>query len=632
MEQNILESLKNRLNDTDYQKLLKLNNIEILQFINEYLTLCNPSKVFVCTDAPEDIKYIRDSAIKDYGEAKLATEGHTIHFDGYYDQARDKPQTKFMLPQGVDLGPEINSIDRDEGLKEIRSIMKDIMVGHEVYIRFFCLGPINSEFSISCVQLTDSSYVAHSEDLLYRQGYQELIRLGKNARFFKFVHSQGEVEEAGLGLRVSKNIDKRRVYIDLQNEIIYSANTQYGGNTIGLKKLAMRLAINRSSKEGWLTEHMLLMGINGPNGRVSYFTGAFPSMCGKTSTAMITGETIVGDDIAYLKNIDGKVYGVNVEKGIFGIIEGINSTDDELQWKALHSKNEIIFSNVLITKDRNVYWNGKDGECPESGYNHSGEWVKGKKDKEGKEITPSHKNARFTIDLKILENVDPKLHAPEGVEVSGMIYGGRDSDTWVPVEEAFDWVHGIITKGAGLESETTAATLGQEGVRVFNPMSNLDFLSIPIGRYIQNNLDFGTKLSNPPRIFSVNYFIKDPNGNFMNHKNDKHIWLKWMELRVHDDVEAIQTPTGLIPKYMDLKRLFKEVQNKEYSENDYINQFTIRIQENLAKVDRILEIYKKRVLDTPEILFKTLEVQKKRLNQAKAEFGNYISPNQLPIQ
>lgn len=629
MELKISELLKNKLNDIDYQKLVKLNNTKILQFISEYLALCNPSKVFVCSDAPEDIKYIRDAAIRDKGEAKLATEGHTVHFDGYHDQARDKPRTKFLLPKGVELGPEINSIDRDEGLKEINSIMKDIMAGHEVYIRFFCLGPKNSEFSISCVQLTDSSYVAHSEDLLYRQGYQELLRLGENANFFKFVHSQGEVEEAGLGLRVSKNIDKRRVYIDLQNEIIYSANTQYGGNTIGLKKLAMRLAINRASKEGWLTEHMLLMGINGLDGRMSYFTGAFPSMCGKTSTAMIEGETIVGDDIAYLKNNNGKVYGVNVEKGIFGIIEGINSIDDELQWKALNSQNEIIISNVLVTDDRHVYWNGKDGKCPEKGYNHSGEWVKGKKDNNGKEIRPSHKNARFTIDLKILENVDPKLHAPEGVEVSGMIYGGRDSDTWVPVEEAFDWVHGIITKGAGLESETTAATLGQEGVRVFNPMSNLDFLSIPIGKYIQNNLDFGSKLEKTPRIFSVNYFIKDSNGNFMNHKNDKRIWLKWMELRVHDDVEAIQTPTGFIPKYHDLKRLFNEVYGKNYSEDDYIKQFTIRIPENLAKIDRIVKIYTERVLDTPEIVFKVLKEQRERLIRTRDKFGDYISPNNL---
>ncbi|GAH33366.1 unnamed protein product, partial [marine sediment metagenome] len=388
--------------------------------------------------------------------------------------------------------------------------------------------------------------------------------LGNYERFFKFVHSQGDLIEAGLGLRVSKIIEKRRVYIDLQNEVVYSTNTQYGGNTIGLKKLAMRLAINRASKEGWLTEHMFIMGVYGPRGRVSYFTGAFPSMCGKTSTAMIEGETVIGDDIAYLRKLGGKIRAVNVEKGMFGIIEGINSTDDPLQWQALHTPGEIIFSNVLVTEDRNVYWNGKDGQCPKKGVNYSGEWFSGKRDKEGKEILSSHKNARFTFDLKILDNVDPKLDDPKGIMVSGIIYGGRDSDTWVPVEEAFDWVHGIISKGAALESETTAATLGKEGIRVFNPMSNLDFLSISIGRYIEDNLNFGTSLNNPPRIFSVNYFLKDSDGKFMNHKNDKRVWLKWMELQVHDDVDAIKTPTGFIPKYQDLKSLFKETLNRDY--------------------------------------------------------------------
>ena len=173
---------------------------------------------------------------------------------------------------------------------------------------------------------------------------------------------------------------------------------------------------------------------------------------------------------------------------MFGIIEGINPTDDKLQWDTLHSKNEIIFSNVLVTEDKIPYWNGKESTIPEKGINHSGDWYLGKKDNDDNEITPSHKNARFTFSLDILDNVDPKLNDPLGVIIGGIIYGGRDSDTWVPVEESFDWTHGIITKGAALESETTAATLGQEGVRVFNPMSNLDFLSIPIGRYIEDKI------------------------------------------------------------------------------------------------------------------------------------------------
>jgi phosphoenolpyruvate carboxykinase (GTP) len=577
----------------------------------------------------KDIRYTREAALTHHEERTLATDGHTIHFDGYFDQARDKTNTKFLLPPNTNLGPELNTMNREEGLKEIKHLMKKIMEGHELFIKFYCLGPTNSLFSIPCIQLTDSAYVAHSEDLLYRQGYQEFIRQGKKARFFKFVHSQGELKKAGLELLVSKHIDKRRIYIDLEKEIIYSLNTQYGGNSIGLKKLAMRLAISRCSQENWLTEHMLIMGVHGPNKRISYFTGAFPSMCGKTSTAMMNGETIIGDDIAYLRNIDGIARAVNVESGMFGIIEGINDTNDPLQWAALKSPGEIIFSNVLVTKDNYVYWNLKPGNLPETGVNYSGKWFKGKVDADGREILPSHKNARFTFRLDILPNVDTLAHHPLGVEIQGIIYGGRDSDTSVPVEESFDWRHGIITKGSCLESETTAATLGKEGISVFNPMSNLDFLSIPIGRYIQDNLNFGEKLKHPPRIFAVNYFLKDRNGAWLNKKNDKAIWLKWMERRVNNEVDALTAPTGRIPVYSDLETLFTKRLHKKYTKEDYNNQFTIRIKENLSKISRMMTLFQTRVLDTPTIVFTVLKEQQKRLTDAQTTFGEYILPEQL---
>jgi len=618
--------LKTRLGQEDYQKLIRINNPSLHQFIANCVELCNPDKVFVLTDSPADIQHIKQAAIRNGEEAELAVKGHTIHFDGYYDQARDKGNTKFLIPEGVALGPEINAIERDEGLKEIHQILENIMQGHELYVRFFCLGPINSEFTIPCVQLTDSSYVAHSEDLLYRAGYEEFKRLGDYEHFFKFVHSQGELQPAGLGLRVSKNVGKRRIYIDLEDETIYSTNTQYGGNTIGLKKLAMRLAINRASKEGWLTEHMLIMGVHGPKGRISYLMGAFPSMCGKTATAMIEGETIVGDDIAYLREKGGEVGAVNAEKGIFGIIQDVNSKDDPIIWKAIHNTDEIIFSNVLATKGKGIYWIGKDGEVPKKGVNHSGEWTLEKKDAEGKEIPPSHRNARFTFDMKALENLDPKLNDPNGVVVSGIIYGGRDSDTLVPVEESFSWQHGIITKGASLESETTAATLGKVGVRTFNPMSNLDFLSIPIGKYVEGNLNFGANLPNPPLIFSVNYFLRGADGNYLNDKNAKRVWLKWMELRAHKEVDAIETPTGLIPKYENLRRLFEETLGEDYPEKDYNKQFTVRIPENLAKIDRLTKIYKTRVIETPQIVFKVFEEQRQRLIKAREKYGDYIKP------
>ncbi|MFC2047977.1 phosphoenolpyruvate carboxykinase (GTP) [Chloroflexota bacterium] len=617
--------LEGRKTIAEFNKVTQIDNPELQQFITKYVELCNPDKVFVCTDSDEDIEYIRESAIRNGEESKLAIDGHTIHFDSYYDQGRDREHSNILVPKGVDLGSDISTKDRDEGLKEIHAILKDIMKGKELYIRFFCLGPTESEFSIPCVQLTDSSYVAHSEDLLYRPGYTEFARQGSSTRFFRFVHSQGELDER----KVSKNLNKRRVYIDIDNDTVYSTNTQYAGNTVGLKKLAMRLAINRAAKEGWLTEHMLIMGIHGPKNRVTYFTGAFPSMCGKTSTAMLDGETIVGDDIAYIRKKNGEVRAANVEKGMFGIITGVNSKDDPSQWKALHSPNEVIFSNVLVTEDKHVHWIGKDGNIPHKGYNHSGEWFTGKKDDRGREIPCSHPNARFTLDLKVLDNLDPKLNDPSGVQVGGIVYGGRDSDTWVPVEESFGWAHGIITKGASLESETTAATLGKEGIREFNPMSNLDFLSVPIGKYVQCNLDFGKGLNKPPLIFSVNYFLKDREGNFLNEKTDKKVWYKWMELRVHNEVDFIETPTGRIPKYEDLKRLFKKVLSKNYTQEDFDKQFMIKIPENLAKTDRIKRIYETQVSNTPKIVFSMLDEQRQRLNRAKEKYGNCISPYKL---
>jgi len=627
MDEKIPENLKKRLSKDGYEKLSKTNNPALFQFIARYVELCHPEKIFVCADTPEDVKYLRETALKNGEESKLAVKGHTIHFDNYKDQGRDKKNTGILVPQGINLGEAIETKDRDTGLKDIYEVLKEIMKGKELYILFFCLGPSNSIFSIPAVQLTDSSYVAHSETLLYRPGYAEFVRQGPKARFFKFVHSQGELDER----KTCKNLDKRRIFIDLEEDIVYSTNTQYGGNTIGLKKLAMRLAINRGSKEGWLTEHMLVMGIHGPKKRITYFLGAFPSLCGKTSTAMLDGETIVGDDIAYLRKKDGEVRAVNVEKGMFGIIMGVNSKDDPSQWKALNNPGEIIFSNVLVAEDKKVYWIGKDGEAPSKGYNHSGEWQAGKKDADGKEIKCSHPNARFTLSLDTLDNLDPKLNDPEGVIAGGIVYGGRDSDTWVPVEESFDWQHGIITKGASLESETTAATLGKEGVRAFNPMSNLDFLSVPVGKYIQSNLDFAKGLKKPPLIFSVNYFLKDKDGNFLNEKTDKKVWYKWAELRAHDEISAIKTPTGLIPKYEDLKKLFKEVLKKEYTKEDYNKQFMLRIPESLAKIERIKKIYENnaQIPDTPKVIFEELEKQKARLIQAKEKFGDYITPDRL---
>jgi len=615
--------LRDKLGKENYGKLEALKNARLMEFASKYVELFNPDSVFVRTDSKEDAAYIRKRAIELGEEKELAIKGHTIHFDGYFDQARDKENTKYLLRPDEVLGSDIKSVDREEGLEEIYNLFKNSMKGKEMYICFYCLGPTGSDFSISAVQITDSCYVAHSEGMLYRSGYEQFKKLNGSGNFFRAVHSAGELQGA-----VSKNVDKRRVYIDLENEMVFSVNTQYAGNTVGLKKLSMRLAIRRASEEGWLTEHMFIMGVYGPDKkRITYFTGSFPSACGKTATAMLEGEKIVGDDIAYLRNIGGKIKTVNVEKGIFGIIQDVSRQNDPTIFEALTTPGEVIFSNILMNEKNITRWLGDGREEPKKGVNFSGEWMPDKKGPDEKAVPYAHKNARYTIRLDALENCDDNLENPDGVEVGGIIYGGRDSDTSAPVAQSFGWTHGIIAQAAAIESETTAATLGQEGVRKFNLMANLDFLSIPIGRYIQNNLDIVEGIKNPPIVFHVNYFLKGKDGKFLNGIKDKHVWAKWMELRVHDNVSAIKTPIGYIPKHEDLKKLFKEVLGKDYTREDYNEQFKTRVPELLAKIDRIKNIYHTKVFDTPHILMKTLDDQKKRLEECRKKHGDYPPPH-----
>ena len=610
-----------KLDKANLEKLKLLNNAHLEAFIADAIALTEPDKAIVFTDSDEDIAEIRRMALDGGGENPLKTPGHTYHFDGPNDQGRDTFSTRYLLPEGMELGESLNSIERQKGLDEVRGFLKGSMKGRTMLVCFWCLCPTNSEFSISCVQLTDSPYVAHSESILYRPGYEQFKRLNGGECFFRFLHSEGERDANGC----SKNWQQRRVYIDLTRDMVYSVNTQYAGNTVGLKKLALRLAIQRASTEGWLAEHMFIMGVCGPKGRVTYFAGAFPSACGKTSTAMLPGQTVVGDDIAYFRKRNGKVYAANVEQGIFGIIEDVNAKDDPVIFKALKNPGEVIFGNVLIN-DGKPYWQGMGEPIPDKGVNFSGDWYRGKTDADGKAIPASHKNARYTIRLSALANLDKEADNPNGVPIGGIIYGGRDSDTQVPVEQAFNWTEGIIAKGAAIESETTAATLGQHGVRKFNIMANQDFVSIPLGRYIQNNLDFAKGVANPPAIFSVNYFLQDENGKFLNGKLDKTVWLLWAELRVNGDVDAVKTPTGWIPKYEDLAPLFHDKLHICYSKEVYVKQFSIRAANLIEKFDRVEKIYRDKVADTPQVVYDTFAAIRKRLKDAQAKHGDLISP------
>ncbi|MCK4284912.1 MAG: phosphoenolpyruvate carboxykinase (GTP) [Candidatus Lokiarchaeota archaeon] len=610
------------------EKLDALYNEHILKVVNNFISLCKPAKVTVITDSKEDIEYCRQKAIEIGEEAKLETEGHSVHYDGFFsmsnhDQARDKENTRVLISEGDYASPWINTIDREKGLKEILEIMDGCMKDRECLVRFFCLGPKNSKFSILALQLTDSFYVAHSEDLLYRSGYEEFKKLDGSDNFFYFIHSGGELTG---NPPVTKDLSKRRIYIDLQERRVLSCYNQYAGNSLGLKKLALRLAIDKSNSEDWLAEHYFILGIH-PKGknRTTFACGAYPSGCGKTSTAMLPGQTIVGDDIAYMRKWeDGYAHAVNIERGIFGIIKDVNSENDPVIYEAITTPRETIFSNVLI-KDKNPYWIGDGNKIPDHGVNFSGEWYKGKEDKNGKKIPHAHPNGRYTIRIEELANADPNLHNPNGVPISAIFYGGRDSDTMPPVVESLDWEHGVFL-GASIESETTAQTLGAEGVRKSQPMANLDFIVVPLAKYFENHKKFGDSLTHSPKVFAVNYFLKNEDGKYLNGILDKLCWVMWAEGRTKDEFHAIHTPIGYIPYYKDLKTLFKQYLDKDYNEKDYIEQFTIRIGRLLEKLERIEANYKKET-NIPKFFWRTLSQQRSDLMKLKKMFnGEEVSP------
>jgi len=606
---------KGLMTKNDLEKLKALKNIHVLNITSKFMDICKPNKIKVISDSKEDIEYVRQRTIKVKEESKLNLEGHTIHFDGFetmtnHDQARDKEHTQVLLPKNdTNTYPWINTMDREEGLNEVLDIMDGCMKGHECLIRFFCLGPKDSNFSILALQLTDSFYVAHSEDLLYREGYEEFKNLKGSDDFFYFIHSTGELKDE---LPVTKDLTKRRIYIDLEEGRVLSCYNTYAGNSLGLKKLALRLGIFKANNEDWLTEHYFIMGLH-PKGknRVTYAAGAFPSACGKTSTAMLPGQTIVGDDIAYLRKWkDNYCHGVNIEHGIFGIIKDVNAKDDPEIFKALTTPREVIFSNVLVNNGV-PHWLGDGREHPDEGYNFSGNWHKGKKDTNGVEIPLAHPNARYTMKINELPNADKMLNDPNGVAIEIIFYGGRDSDTMPPILESINWKEGVFL-GASIESETTSATIGKEGVRKMQPMANLDFLVVPLGKYLKNHERIGSSLKYPPKVFATNYFLKNKEGKYLNGILDKLVWVMWAELRVHDNVKAIKTPIGYIPIYEDLKELFSVYLNKNYSKDDYLKQFSIRCDNLIQKLNRVETMYKEE-RNIPQFFWDILNKQRNEL-------------------
>ncbi len=619
--------LKNRMSAESYSKLVALNNDKVSEFIGMFVEHCDPASVYVCSDSEKDIQFVRDQALAKGEEEHLANAKQTIHWDGYGDQARDKKNTRYLVyDENLARMSTLNSVKYEEGYKEIMEISKGIMQGKDAVVLFFSEGPTESPFTMPCVQFTDSWYVAHSECILYRSAYSHFLKMkdAEKSEFFRFVHSAGALDANNNTL----NLDKRRIYMDTQNNIVYSMNDQYAGNSVGLKKHSMRLAINKSGREGWLCEHMFVMAaVDKDKNRKTYFCGAYPSACGKTSTAMIPGEQIVGDDIAYFRNIDGEFRAVNVEFGMFGIIKDVNAKDDPVIFENLMKDQEVIFSNVLRGTDNKPYWLGMGVDAPKEGRNHFGAWHEGVKDDKGNTVGVAHANARYTMRLDYLDNIDKKgFEAKDGVPVEGILYGGRDSDTTVPIEESPSWKDGILMKAATLESETTSATLGAEGVRTPSPMANMDFLSYPLGEYTLNNIKFGENVKNTPKIFSTNYFMLDENGNYTTSKLAKKIWLHWADGRIHGEFDAYDTPTGKIPKYEDLAVMFKKYLNEDFSKEMYTMLFTFRCTKWINKLERAKAYYKKMDPGTPDEIFEHWDAAIKRISAAKDKYGDLILP------
>ena len=619
--------LREKMSDKSYARLEALRNSRVYEFIGSFAEHCAPESIYVADDSPEDEEYIRQQALAHGEEETLAMQGQTIHWDGYSDQARDKANTKYLVnPENMHRMKSLNSIPYAEGHAEIMRIAKGNMKGKDAVVKFFAEGPTESVFTIPCVQFTDSWYVAHSESILYRPAYNHFLNMKEDEKsdFFRFIHSAGECDERGCVV----NMDKRRIYMDTQNNIVYSMNTQYAGNSVGLKKHAMRLAINKSGKEGWLCEHMFIMAVSRPNsGRKTYFAGAYPSACGKTSTAMVPGELVVGDDIAYFRKIDNEFRAVNVEQGIFGIIKDVNSDDDPVIFDNLKKPQEVVFSNVLEGPDKKPYWLGIGEDTPNEGRNHHGKWKKGDKDANGKEVPLAHPNSRYTMRLDYLSNFDKQGFAMrDGVTLQGLLYGGRDSDTTVPVEESPSWESGILLKAATLESETTAATLGAEGVRMSSPMANMDFISYPIGEYTENNLRFVKGMNKVPKVFSTNYFMLSPEGKFMTGKLAKKVWLHWAEGRVHGEYDCLATPTGYIPLYRDLKELFRDFLDEDFSENDYRYLFTFRCTKWIGKLERTKAFYAKMDDSVAEHIYRVWDDAIVRIKTARDRYGDLIEP------
>ena len=623
-----LELFEQKMDAEHLDRIQKIKNKEARLKIANAIAMCQPDQVYINTGSKKDRQFICALALEKGEEAKLPMDGHTIHYDLKEEQGRIIDRT-FYLTNPDDLVSSLaNKIDRLEALADIRDKMFGIMTGMTMIVGCYLRGPLGAPVSNPALEITSSAYVAHSAEILYRNIFGKFdAQVDRVGHYYANIHSEG--------LNRPEDLPNARVYMDRSHLTTYSINCTYAGNTLLLKKGNHRFSVDRAIYENRgheLSEHMFITGIDGPGKRITWVTGAAPSGCGKTTTAM-AGNHFVGDDLAqmWIDN-DGSVRSINPECGIFGIVEDVNWEGDPKLMRCLREAGtEVIWSNVLIDDHGVPQWTG-NGENPNKGVNFQGPWEMGMVDTNGKPVPLSHPNARCTLSSSALDNYASSAEDSKGVETRVITYSGRDSDTMPPVWVAKSPAHGVVI-GACIVSAATATEVGATGVRRA-PWANAPFIPGSLGDYMDAQFKFfgSPKIidNSQPIMAGLNYFLTHEarggsSKKLLGEKRDVKVWLAWLERRAHGEVEIIDTPIGYLPMYEDLKILFKQIIAKDYPENLYGKQFSLYIENILSRVELQIGAYRKEQ-NIPEKLFEILEDQRIGLLEWQKKYGPIVTP------